>query len=49
VGETENIGNPRTPAEMAYGRSLPEPELADFPIRGYEFYDYRHERTMSPS
>src|SRR5271169_4711506 len=43
VGETENIGNPRTPAEMAYGRSLPEPELADFPIRGYEFYDYHHE------
>jgi cell migration-inducing and hyaluronan-binding protein len=43
VGETENIGNPRTPAEVAYGRSLPEPELADFPIRGYEFYDYRHE------
>jgi len=43
VGETENIGNPSTPAEMAYGRSLPEPELADFPIRGYEFYDYRHE------
>ena len=43
VGETENIGNPRTPAEMAYGRSLPEPKLADFPIRGYEFYDYRHE------
>jgi len=43
VGETENIGNPRTPAEMAYGRSLPEPEVADFPIRGYEFYDFRHE------
>src|SRR5689334_2392563 len=43
VGESENIGNPRTPAEMAYGRSLPEPKLADFPIRGYEFYDYRHE------
>jgi cell migration-inducing and hyaluronan-binding protein len=43
VGETENIGNPRTPAEMAYGRSLPEPELPDFPIRAYEFYDYRHE------
>ncbi len=43
VGETDNIGNPKTPAEMAYGRSLPEPELADFPIRGYEFYDYRHE------
>ena len=43
VGETENIGNPRTPAEIAYGRSLPEPELADFPIRAYEFYDYHHE------
>jgi hypothetical protein len=43
VGETENIGNPSTPAEMAYGRSLPEPGLPDFPIRGYEFYDYRHE------
>jgi len=43
VGETENIGNPRTPAEMAYRRSLPHPEVADFPIRGYEFYDYHHE------
>src|SRR5438552_5986734 len=43
VGETENIGNPRTPAEMTYGRSLPEPALPDFPIRGYEFYDYHHE------
>src|SRR5438874_8018873 len=43
VGETENIGNPRTPAEMAYGRSLPEPALPDFPIRGYEYYDYHHE------
>jgi cell migration-inducing and hyaluronan-binding protein len=43
VGETENIGNPRTEAEKAYGRSLPFPQLADFPIRGYEFYDYRHE------
>ena len=43
VGETENIGNPRTPSELAYGRSLPAPELADFPIRGYEFYDFRHE------
>jgi cell migration-inducing and hyaluronan-binding protein len=43
VGETANIGNPATPAEKAYGRSLPEPALADFPIRGYEFYDYRHE------
>jgi cell migration-inducing and hyaluronan-binding protein len=42
VGESGNVGNPRAPAELAYGRSLPEPELADFPIRGYEFYDYLH-------
>jgi G8 domain len=41
VGETENIGNPRTPEEIAYGRSLPKPVIADFPIRGYEYYDYR--------
>ncbi|HLF96051.1 MAG TPA: hypothetical protein VI457_02820, partial [Methylococcaceae bacterium] len=43
VGETENIGNPKTPAEVAYGRSLPEPKVPDFPIRAYEFYDYHHE------
>ncbi len=43
VGETENVGNPRTPEEIAYGRSLPKPSLPDFPIRGYEFYDYRHD------
>ena len=43
VGETENVGSPRTPAEKAYGRSLPFPQLPDFPIRGYEFYDFRHE------
>ena len=43
VGETENVGNPTTPAEKAYGRSLPFPEVADFPIRAYEFYDYHHE------
>jgi cell migration-inducing and hyaluronan-binding protein len=42
VGESGNIGNPATPAEIAYGRSLPEPDLPDFPIRGYEFYDYLH-------
>jgi cell migration-inducing and hyaluronan-binding protein len=42
VGETDNIGNPATPAEKAYGRSLPEPAVPDFPIRGYEFYDYQH-------
>src|SRR5436190_3324766 len=43
VGESDNIGNPSTPAEKAYGRSLPHPAVADFPIRGYEFYDYHHE------
>jgi cell migration-inducing and hyaluronan-binding protein len=43
VGETENVGNPRTDAEKAYGRSLPKPMLPDFPIRGYEYYDYRHD------
>lgn len=41
VGETDNIGNPTTPAEVAYGRSLPKPSIPDFPIRGYEYYDYR--------
>jgi hypothetical protein len=43
VGESENIGNPKTDAEKAYGRSLPKPELPDFPIRGYEYYDFRHD------
>ncbi|OYX08076.1 MAG: hypothetical protein B7Z08_10865, partial [Sphingomonadales bacterium 32-68-7] len=43
VGETANIGNPRTPEEVAYGRSLPKPSIPDFPIRGYEYYDYRDE------
>jgi cell migration-inducing and hyaluronan-binding protein len=42
VGETDNIGNPGTPEEIAYGRSLPK-AVADYPIRGYEYYDYRHE------
>ena len=42
VGESDNIGNPTTEAEIAYGRSLPH-VTADFPIRGYEFYDYRHD------
>jgi cell migration-inducing and hyaluronan-binding protein len=42
VGESENIGNPTTPEEVAYGRSLPA-AAADFPIRGYEYYDYHHE------
>ena len=47
VGESANIGNPRTPQEIAYGRSLPKPDDVDFPIRGYEFYDYRHEVVNS--
>ncbi len=42
VGETDNIGNPRTEAEIAYGRSLPK-EQADYPIRGYEYYDFTQE------
>jgi len=43
VGETENVGNPGVDAEKAYGRSLPKPMLPDFPVRGYEYYDYRHD------
>jgi cell migration-inducing and hyaluronan-binding protein len=43
VGETENIGNPTTPAEKTAGRSLPFPTVADFPIRAYEYYDFHHE------
>jgi cell migration-inducing and hyaluronan-binding protein len=43
VGETENIGNPRTDAEKAYGRTFPKVDLPDYPIHGYEYYDYRHD------
>jgi hypothetical protein len=43
VGESENIGTPATPAEKTAGRSLPFPNVPDFPIRAYEFYDYHHE------
>ncbi|MXO59446.1 hypothetical protein GRI89_07815, partial [Altererythrobacter salegens] len=43
VGETDNVGNPTTPEEVAYGRSLPKPPIPDFPIRAYEYYDYRDE------
>ncbi len=42
VGESDNIGNPTRPEEVAYGRSLPA-DSADFPIRGYEYYDMRHD------
>jgi cell migration-inducing and hyaluronan-binding protein len=31
VGETDNIGNPRTPEEIAYGRSLPKHEAPGLP------------------
>src|SRR5690606_5256142 len=37
------VGNPRTPEEVAYGRSLPKPLIPDYPIRAYEYYDYRNE------
>ena len=47
VGETDNIGNPTTPAEIAYGRSLPKPAVPDYPIRGYEYYDQIHEVANS--
>jgi G8 domain len=43
VGETENVGNPQTDAEKAYGRSFPKPDMPDYPIHGYEYYDYRHD------
>jgi cell migration-inducing and hyaluronan-binding protein len=43
VGETDNVGNPQTAEEKAYGRSLPKRKIPDFPIRGYEYYDYRHD------
>jgi cell migration-inducing and hyaluronan-binding protein len=42
VGESDNIGTPRTPQEIAYGRSMPN-DIPDFPIRGYEYYDMRHD------
>jgi len=46
VGESDNIGNPTTEAEIAYGRSLPK-TVADYPIRGYEYYDQLHEVANS--
>jgi cell migration-inducing and hyaluronan-binding protein len=47
VGETDNIGNPTADSEIAYGRSLPKPQVADFPIRGYEYYDATHKLANS--
>jgi cell migration-inducing and hyaluronan-binding protein len=41
VGESDNKGTPKTDAEKAYGRTLPRAD-ADYPIRGYEYYDFLH-------
>ena len=41
VGESDNKGAPKTAAEVAYGRTLPRND-ADYPIRGYEYYDFLH-------
>src|SRR6202034_3447702 len=43
VGEPDNSANHVTPEEKAYGRSLPKRSIPDFPIRAYEYYDYRHD------
>src|SRR3981081_2564029 len=29
--------------EKAYGRSLPKPQIPDYPIHAYEYYDTRHD------
>jgi cell migration-inducing and hyaluronan-binding protein len=41
VGESDNKGTLTTDAEKAYGRTLPRAD-ADYPIRGYEYYDFLH-------
>jgi cell migration-inducing and hyaluronan-binding protein len=41
VGESDNKGTPTTDAEKAYGRTLPRAD-ADYPVRGYEYYDFLH-------
>jgi hypothetical protein len=41
VGESDNKGTPKTEAEIKYGRTLPRND-ADYPIRGYEYYDFLH-------
>ncbi len=42
VGEIRQHRQPDDLEEIAYGRSLPS-AAADFPIRGYEYYDFHHE------
>jgi len=41
VGESDNKGTPKTAAEVAYGRTMPRDD-ADYPVRGYEYYDFLH-------
>src|SRR5688572_14991459 len=41
VGESDNKGTPKTEAEIKYGRTLPRAD-ADYPVRGYEYYDFLH-------
>ena len=41
VGESDNKGTPKTEAELKYGRTLPRAD-ADYPVRGYEYYDFLH-------
>jgi hypothetical protein len=41
VGESDNKGTPTTDAEKAYGRTMPRAD-ADYPVRGYEYYDFLH-------
>jgi cell migration-inducing and hyaluronan-binding protein len=41
VGESDNKGTPESEAEIKYGRTLPRAD-ADYPIRGYEYYDFLH-------
>jgi cell migration-inducing and hyaluronan-binding protein len=41
VGESDNKGTPTTDAEKGYGRSMPRAD-ADYPVRGYEYYDFLH-------
>jgi len=41
VGESDNKGTPTTDAEKAYGRTMPRAD-ADYPVRGYEYYDFIH-------
>jgi hypothetical protein len=43
VGDSGNVGNPKTREELSLGRSLPKPSIPDFPTRGFEYYDYRNE------